>query len=183
MPLVDDPDALKAAMAPYKAVFAESIQALLRAKLGLAAARDEDAGLIDDLLRLMAQDRSDYTLTMRALCRFSTQAGTDNAAVRDWFVDRPAFDAWATRYSARLQAESSVDTERAARMARANPKFVLRNHLAESAIRQAQAGDFSETHRLLNVLQTPFDEHPQAPAAYAALPPDWATHLEVSCSS
>ena len=60
---------------------------------------------------------------------------------------------------------------------------MLRNHLAESAIRQAQNGDFSETERLLKVLQTPFDEHPDAPAAYAALPPDWSHQLEISCSS
>jgi uncharacterized protein YdiU (UPF0061 family) len=68
-------------------------------------------------------------------------------------------------------------------MDRVNPKFVLRNHLAESAIRLAQRGDFSEVQRLLAVLQQPFDEHPNAPAAYAALPPDWAHQLEVSCSS
>jgi len=183
MPLVDDTDALKAAMEPFKAEFEGAIQARMRAKLGLMDARAEDAELIDDWLRLLAQDRCDYTITLRALGGFSTSPGADNAAVRDWFVDRPAFDAWAARYTARLQAEASLDAERAVRMARANPKFVLRNHLAESAIRQAQAGDFSETERLLTVLATPFDDHPSAPAAYAALPPDWAHHLEVSCSS
>ena len=182
---VDDAvGALKAALAPYKSTFEAAMQARMRAKLGLRQARPEDAGLIDDLLRLMAQDRCDYTITFRALGQFDSQTpGADNAAVRDWFVDRNAFDAWAARYRQRLQAETSHDAERQARMQGANPKFVLRNHLAESAIRQAQQGDFSETERLLNVLQTPFDEHPDAPAAYAALPPDWAQQLEVSCSS
>ena len=179
----DPAEALKAAMEPYKTVFAEAMQARLRAKLGLATAQDSDTDLIDDLLRLMAQDRCDYTLTLRALGRFSTAADAHNAAVRDGFVDRAAFDAWGARYTARLQAEGSVDANRRARMDRVNPKFVLRNHLAETAIQQARAGDFSEVQRLLQVLQSPFDEHPQAPAAYAALPPDWSTHLEVSCSS
>jgi uncharacterized protein YdiU (UPF0061 family) len=179
----DDIEAIKAALEPYKSVFADTLQARLRDKLGLLSARAEDAELFDDLLRMMAQDRSDYTITMRALGRFSTADGAVNATVRDQFIDRDKFGAWAARYAARLGAESSVDGERAQRMNRANPKFVLRNHLAESAIRQAEAGDFSAVTRLLNVLQSPFDDHPGAPPAYAALPPDWAHQLEVSCSS
>ena len=97
-------------------------------------------------------------------------------------MDRLAFDNWAARYAEHLRAEGSVDADRAARMARANPKFVLRNHLAEQAIRQAEAGDFSEVQRLLKVLQRPFDEQPEHDAD-AGFPPDWAHHLEVSCSS
>jgi len=179
----DDVEALKAALEPYKTVFAETLQQRLRAKLGLTTDQPGDADLVDDLLRLMAQDGCDYTLTMRALSRFSSAAGAANEAVRDWFVDREKFSPWAARYAERLRAEVSNDTNRAARMDRVNPKFVLRNHLAESAIRLAQRGDFSEVQRLLAVLQQPFDEHPNAPAAYAALPPDWAHQLEVSCSS
>ena len=179
----DDIDAIKAAMEPYKAVFADALHARLRAKLGLLTDQPDDAALFDDLLRLMAQERSDYTITLRTLSRFSSVPGADNAGVRDQFIDRQAFASWAGRYAARLHAEASIDAERAARMDRVNPKFVLRNHLCESAIRQAQAGDFSETQRLLKVLQTPFDEHLDAPAAYAGLPPDWAHHLEISCSS
>lgn len=182
-----DPEAAVAAMKdavdPFKAEFASAMLARLRAKLGLATAQDGDDALGDDLLRLMAQDGSDHTITWRALGRFSTADGADNAAVRDWFVDRAAFDAWASRYRSRLQAEASVDAERRARMDRVNPKFVLRNHLAETAIAAARSGDFSETQRLLKVLQAPYDEHPDAPAAYATLPPDWSHHLEVSCSS
>jgi serine/tyrosine/threonine adenylyltransferase len=65
-----------------------------------------------------------------------------------------------------------------------NPKFVLRNHLAEAAIRQARDGDFGEVARLLDVLQRPFDEQDAATSErYAGFPPDWASTLEVSCSS
>ena len=67
-------------------------------------------------------------------------------------------------------------------MLRTNPQFVLRNHLAETAIRQAREGDFSEINRLLHLLQSPFDEHPGM-QAYAGFPPDWASQLEISCSS
>jgi uncharacterized protein YdiU (UPF0061 family) len=63
-----------------------------------------------------------------------------------------------------------------------NPKFILRNHLAELAIRQAEAGDYTEVQRLHRVLTRPFDEQPEH-AASAVLPPEWAGSLEISCSS
>jgi uncharacterized protein YdiU (UPF0061 family) len=183
LPLVDgDHELLLAALEPYKQAFAARMQALLRAKLGLIESRDGDTELIDALLRLMAADRSDYTITWRALARFDSRTGAANEAVRGHFIDRPAFDAWALRYGERLRAEGSVDAERAAHMNRVNPRFVLRNHLAELAIRQAREGDFSEVTRLLRVLERPFDEQPEH-AAYAAHPPEWAQHLEVTCSS
>ncbi len=183
LPLVDgDSQVLLDALEPYKSRFAEAMQARFRAKLGLVDVRDEDLALADDLLRLMAQDRADHTLAWRALGRFSTADAAPDAAVRDHFIDRAAFDAWARRYRERLLAEGSVDAERAARMDRVNPKYVLRNHLAETAIRRAREGDFGELQRLHAVLQRPFDDQPEA-ADLAALPPDWARHLEVSCSS
>jgi uncharacterized protein YdiU (UPF0061 family) len=67
-------------------------------------------------------------------------------------------------------------------MNQVNPKYVLRNHLAEVAIQQAQTGDFTETQRLLKVLERPFDEQPEH-SVYADFPPDWAQSIEVSCSS
>ena len=92
------------------------------------------------------------------------------------------FDAWAERYAARLRQENSVDAERAAAMNRVNPKYVLRNHLAEIAIEQARQGDYSEVQKLLTLLERPFDDQPDH-EAYADFPPDWAQSLEVSCSS
>ena len=63
-----------------------------------------------------------------------------------------------------------------------NPKYVLRNHLAEEAIVKARGGDFSEVDRLCRLLERPFDEQPEH-ERYADLPPTWAKSLEVSCSS
>ena len=67
-------------------------------------------------------------------------------------------------------------------MKRANPKFVLRNYLAQEAIAAAEKRDYSEIARLHDVLRRPFDEQ-QANERYAQLPPDWAAGIEVSCSS
>lgn len=187
VPLIDGAaqqaaESLAAALEPYKAEFAESMQRQLRAKLGLATEHDDDPQLIDDLLRLMAGERTDYTITMRRLGEFASAEGAANDRVRDLFVDRAAFDQWAARYARRLRSENSIDAERRVRINAVNPKFVLRNHLAEQAIRRAQEGDFSETERLLSVLQRPFDEQPEHEAD-AGYPPDWAQQLQVSCSS
>jgi uncharacterized protein YdiU (UPF0061 family) len=178
LPLIDGkPEAASeialAALQPYRSVFPQSMLDAMRAKLGLASAEEDDQALIDDLLRLMAADRCDYTITFRALA-------TDSA--RDHFVDREAFDAWALRYGERLARENSLAAERHARMNAVNPKFVLRNHLAQNAIEAAQQGEFSETARLLKVLEHPFDEQPEH-AAYADFPPPGADAIEVSCSS
>lgn len=178
LPLIDDPAQALAALEPYKQIFAEALLARWRAKLGLRTAEADDRALADELLRLMASDRCDFSITFRRLADFPS------TSVRDLFVDRAAFDAWAGRYRARLQRENSLDAERSARMKRVNPKYVLRNHLAEEAIRAAQAGDVGPVERLRTVLAHPFDEQdPATSAAYAGFPPDWAASLEVSCSS
>ena len=184
LPLIEDSDLALAALEIYKTKFADEMQAKWSAKLGLLSREDGDRALGDDLLKLMAANQSDFSIAFRRLATFSTAEGALNSAMRDMFFDRDAFDAWADRYRQRLLRESSPDTDRALRMNLVNPKFVLRNHLAEGAIRQAQSGDFTEVERLLKVLQSPFDEQDEAAtAAYAGFPPDWATTLEVSCSS
>ena len=96
----------------------------------------------------------------------------------DLALRRPQLDAWLQRLRQRLIDEPDAGT----RMLRHNPKFVLRNHLAELAIRSAQSGDFAMVRDLLEVLQSPYDEHPTH-AAWADFPPEWANHIEISCSS
>jgi serine/tyrosine/threonine adenylyltransferase len=162
-------------------------QMLMRwqAKLGLQTSRPEDEALVNDWLALMARGHVDFTIAFRRLGQWRSQqppAGPDNTQVRDLFLDRAALDAWGERYNQRLVAESSVDEERSQRMSLVNPWVVLRNHLAQRAIEQAQTGDFAEVKRLRLALEQPFTEHP-AHAHYADFPPDWASSLEVSCSS
>jgi protein adenylyltransferase len=182
LPLIEDSDAALAAIGVYKEAFAQALEKRLRAKIGLIDVRDDDRPMIDGLRTLMADDKADHTLTWRRLAGFDSREGATNDSVRDMFLQRDKFDAWAAAYAARLRSEHSVDAERAERMNRVNPKFILRNHLAELAIRAAQGGDFSEIDRLLKVLGRPFDEQPDN-AAYADFPPDWAQSIEVSCSS
>ncbi|HEY4315994.1 MAG TPA: YdiU family protein [Herbaspirillum sp.] len=184
LPLIGDVEATKAALAAYQPAFAAKQDVLLHAKLGLQTARPEDGALFDALFGILPG--VDFTLFFRRLgdLRLQPAAAVEqaDAPLRDMFIDRVAFDHWAQRYRARLQAENSSDAVRRLAMHAVNPKYILRNYLAQAAIERAQAKDFSELARLQQVLQKPFDEQPEF-AHYAALPPDWASHLEVSCSS
>jgi serine/tyrosine/threonine adenylyltransferase len=169
-------------MERYKTRFSPALEAKMRAKLGLEHAREEDVKLANSLFDVMHANRADFTQTFRHLAKISRSDASHDAPVRDLFLDRAAFDAWVEQYRARLAHETRDDAARAGAMNRVNPKYVLRNHLAEQAIRQAASKDYSEVARLLDVLRHPYDEQPQY-EAYAALPPDWASDLEVSCSS
>jgi uncharacterized protein YdiU (UPF0061 family) len=176
-------DACNAALARYEKAYLDEYLARMRAKIGLTQTLDEDSELIVDLMNLLAEHHTDYTIFFRALGKFNTAPNAYNSVVRDLVVNRAAFDTWAAHYRARLTKESSVDVERRARMDLVNPKYVLRNHLAQIAIERAsQHRDYSEVDRLLALLQHPFDEQPEM-ESYAAAPPDWAAQLEVSCSS
>lgn len=170
-------------LATYHQLYAKHYAASMRAKLGLMESMDEDQSLVDDLLALMAEDRVDFTILFRQLCAFSTDEHINNHAIRDLFIQRQPYDQWASRYRQRLLKEASDDNHRWERMVRTNPKYVLRNYMAEIAIRKAEDDqDYSEIDRLLSLLQAPFDEHPEH-GSYAGFPPQWANQVSVSCSS
>jgi uncharacterized protein YdiU (UPF0061 family) len=182
LPLVDVDDA-ESALGEYEGQFEQNYSTLMRAKLGLATDQADDAALLQDTLKLLHDSRADYTTFFRRLGNFDSAAGADNAPLRDLFVERNAFAAWAGRYRARLALEASADAERKARLDRANPKYVLRNYLAETAIRKAaDERDYGEIERLMRLLARPYDEQP-AMQAYAEPAPQWASTLAVSCSS
>ncbi len=178
----DGVDEVRDALSIFKSAYTEKLDALLHAKLGLATVQEGDGRLMDEMFALLQMNHADFTLFFRKLNALQVDHPEADQPLRDLFLDRAAFDAWAVKYRARLAGENSVDGERRARMDRVNPKYVLRNWLAQVAIEKAQQKDFSEIARLLAVLEKPFDEQ-AGNEHYAALPPDWAAHLEVSCSS
>ncbi|HTK02818.1 MAG TPA: YdiU family protein [Bordetella sp.] len=177
--VVQDADALKAVLDGYEAVFTRAFHDGMGAKLGLDAWRAEDESLLDDLLKLMHEQRADFTLAFRLL----SGAVRGNAQpFLDLFIDREAAGAWLQRLLQRHETAPCEAAARADAMDRVNPLYVLRNHLAELAIRAAAQGDASVIDELLRVLRDPYTERP-GQEKYAALPPDWASDLEVSCSS
>ena len=178
LPLIEDQDTALAALESYKTVFPDAFMARMHKKLGLTQAQDSSEALVEPLLQLLAQNAVDYTIFWRRLSHAVAEGQFE--PVRDLFADRAAFDAWLLSYSELLALEDKALA--ADLMLNSNPKFVLRNHLGEQAIRAAKGGDFSELATLQRLLERPFDEHP-GHEAYADFPPDWASSISISCSS
>ncbi|QYY24294.1 YdiU family protein [Diaphorobacter sp. MNS-0] len=178
LPLIGEVDTARAALQSYEGSFGRQFLARIRAKLGLQQAREGDAALVDGLLRLLAADRVDYPIFWRRLS--GAVATEDFEPVRDLFLDRAALDAWLLQYKELLALDGWALA--ADLMHKTNPRFVLRNHLGEQAIRAAKLGDFSELQILQRLLARPFDDHP-GHEAYAGFPPDWASSISISCSS
>lgn len=179
-----DVDALKAALESYWPRFEESYAERMAAKLGLARRLAGDGALIEDLLSLMAGARADYTASFRDLA--DLVEGRDPMARARWAArfgaERLAgVSAWLERYEARLAR--APDPARPARMRALNPRYVLRNWLAETAIRAAEdAGDTAPLDEIMTLVQAPYEAHP-ASERFAAPPPDALKTLSVSCSS
>jgi len=193
LPLIKDQAQTLRALNTFKPVFDDTYYQLMCGKLGLTGAAGERPhpcpppegeavtavrALINGILKLLAQDRVDYPIFWRRLSHARADGNTE--PVRDLFLDRPALDAWMLSYK-ELSAHVYQGLQ-ANLMLKTNPKYVLRNHLGENAIRAAKQRDYSGVTSLLALLETPFAEHP-ARDADAGFPPDWASQIEISCSS
>lgn len=174
-------EALREALGMFLPLYQAHYLDLMRRRLGLTTAEEDDADLIARLLQLMQNSAVDYSLFFRRLGEESADITVSH--LRDDFVDMLGFDAWAQMYIARIAREPATNQEdRRARMHAVNPLYILRNYLAQRAIEAAEQGDYSEVRRLHQVLCTPFEEQPGMDS-YAQRPPDWGKHLEISCSS
>jgi len=182
LPLIDPVPEAAAEMATaslntYEDQFDQAWLGLKRQKLGLTIPDKGDEQLFDALLQQMQQQQVDFTRCFRSL------SAQGSEGCRDHFADREQFDHWAVQYTDRLNIESTDRETTKRRMLEVNPKYILRNYLAEKAIRLAEdERDFTEIDRLVELLRDPFSEQPSMDD-YAALPPDWAQTLAVSCSS
>jgi len=139
----------------------------MRAKLGLAP--DVDGGvvtpLIDELLRMLKKRHVDYTSFFRHLGR---AARGDTESVRGLFADLAGFDDWMSRWRA-LGPDAEV-------MDRANPVYILRNHLVEEALAAATTGDLGPLGQLLDAVTAPYDERPGLQRYAGPAPEDFGTY-------
>lgn len=178
LPLMGE-DSVLEALRSYEKAYNEHFLQTMRKKLGLALEQDKDIDLIMETFSMLHEHHIDYTLFFRALARLPSNG---SGPVRDLFVDRTVADQWLETYQARLDTETRTAHEREQAMCAINPKYILRNYLAQEVIQDAQTGNYDPLHKLLEVLKYPFDEQPDN-ERYAALPPDWGKHLNISCSS
>jgi uncharacterized protein YdiU (UPF0061 family) len=185
LPLIDDEDGEAAAqkakekLSEYQPLYSQYYELGMRKKLGLREDREGDRELSTTLFNTM-EGQVDFTNFFRGLCAFDETG--ENHFLRDCFGETIRFDQWVEDYSARLKLESCDRMDRQARMRLANPKYILRNYLVQTAIAKAENKDYSEVDNLLRLLTVPFDEQPGM-ESYAQEPPDWAKTLELSCSS
>ncbi|MCA7012846.1 YdiU family protein [Dickeya dadantii] len=173
-------DILQRALDRYEPALMQRFGELMRAKLGFDTPQEQDNTLLVALLKLMQREQADYTHIFRLLSE--TERHSSHSPLQDVFIDRPAFDGWFSAYRQRLALENVNDAERQNRMRQANPRYVLRNYLAQQAIEQAEREDVGLLGRLHQALRQPYADQPDM-ADLAALPPTWGKHLEISCSS
>lgn len=174
--------ALNAGLLAYSETFNSCFIAGMRAKLGLQADsnNETDQALVMDTFKMLERCNFDYSNFFRQLSEINVDETLSQ--LRNDALDLKVFEAWQAKYKARLENETYSLRERSTQMKRCNPKYILRNYLAQNAIEKAQQGDYSEVKKLHQVLTKPFDEQPEH-AAYAASAPEWATNQSVSCSS
>ena len=190
--LLPRPDDLLAGLERYDEAYASDFCSAYAAKLGLREWRHDDAQLLEDLFALMHRAEIDMTAFFRSLALLDPERPQpqlfDDTFYRADLRQRhgPGLAGWLQRYAARLRLDGRPPELRVAAMNAVNPRFVLRNYLAQQAIDRADQGDGQMIHELLEVLRRPYDEQPGR-EAFSARRPDWARHRAgcsmLSCSS
>ncbi|XP_034022311.1 protein adenylyltransferase SelO-like isoform X2 [Thalassophryne amazonica] len=172
----------------YTEIYQQRIQQLFKAKLGLLGDEEDDGYLIASLLKMMEDTQSDFTMSFRQLSELSAQQLQNRYFTQMWALcdlsSHMLFSDWIRMYLHRLSRQEDSDLNRQRRMKNVNPRYVLRNWMAESAIKKAEMNDFFEVELLHHILSFLFvTQDPAEEAGYAARPPLWAKRLKVSCSS
>ncbi|ATX80632.1 Uncharacterized conserved protein YdiU, UPF0061 family [Mariprofundus aestuarium] len=201
VPLVESVEPLQEAIKVYAATYEKRWRSMIGAKLGFSETLPDDAILIQELLAILPLVETDMTIFYRKLAGIETDSDTTRlsddlliAPLLDAYYDLGSLNAayrnrlasWLRSYINRTQQQGISDTERRARMNAVNPKYVLRNYLAQQAIDKTEAGDSSMIDELLELLRRPYDEQPEN-EHFAAKRPEWARHRAgcsmLSCSS
>lgn len=181
-PLIDVEPA-REALAKYQDVFFVHYKSLMARKLGFDEVTDDNMELTGRFIAMMEETRADYTRSFRALNEVTQEGHLPPNYLQQQFAGLEVFHPWLAEYQALLIRDATLDTERQEKMRLNNPKYVLRNYMAQIAIDKAEREkDYSEIDRLMRLLQTPYDEHPEL-SHYAEDAPDWAAELQISCSS
>jgi uncharacterized protein YdiU (UPF0061 family) len=192
LPAFGTEDPLHEGLQRYVDTFTATDRANIAAKLGLRESRDSDIELMQALHALLQENEVDMTIFFRTLSEIDIDALVVERFA-DAFYDSDkmhasatSFEQWLRVYADRVREDARDPAERRAQMCAANPKYVLRNYLAQQAIDRAEQGDYAGIHELLDVMRRPYDDQPGR-EAFAGRRPDWARDRPgcsmLSCSS
>ncbi len=159
----------------YESIFQNKLAELYRKKLGFINSHNEDAQLIQGLLDIMESEKLDYTNTFRNLAQAVTEVKTNE-------LNSDIAMSWIKSYQERHHKESEPIVEKILVMNANNPKYILRNYMAQEVIEAAENSDYSTLGTLIEVITFPYDELEKY-EHFACRSPDWAKNLEISCSS
>jgi serine/tyrosine/threonine adenylyltransferase len=166
----------------YPVSFEKEFLQVARQKLGLAVEEAQDRDLFSKLWVMMNTLNLDFTFFFRTLCRYEKKRPESLGPVWDYYGQREEIKEWLALYDERLNLESQPETDRHHLMLQANPKYVLKNYIAQEVIEDVERGEKGKLQEWLEVLYRPFDEHPEY-EAYAGPTPAEHKHYVVSCSS
>jgi serine/tyrosine/threonine adenylyltransferase len=190
LPLIKETEPLEKILGDFKAGFETKYPEMMCRKIGLAETLEDDISLIVDLEAVLQLTETDMTLFFRNLSSVEKidSISTATEKIKDTFYNptevsgeiEHQWNEWFTAYLNRLKVENLTDDERKTAMNSVNPKYVLRNYMAQLAIDEADKGDYSMVEELYNLLKNPYDEQPENKKWFAKRP-DWARD-KVGCS-
>ena len=188
-PLVGEIESFETILNQYKTDFDIKSLNMMRSKLGLEKEDEADKLLIQDLEDNLLLTETDMTIFFRTLSDIDKDNSVEGLSiVSDAFYVpteisdsiRQKWNEWFGRYATRLQEESLSNSERKEKMNAVNPKYVLRNYMAQLAIDEADKGNYELIDELFNLLKNPYAEQPEQQKWFAKRP-EWARH-KVGCS-
>lgn len=188
-PLIEEAAPLEEVLESYKQNYLADSLKMMRKKLGLISNKQEDEKLIQNLESLLQKAETDMTLFFRELSNFSGKNSKDgfNIIQKAFYNSdeltkelKEEWNGWFDQYKNRLSFESASFEERKKLMHQTNPKYVLRNYMAQLAIEKAENGDYSLIDELYQLLKNPYEEQPDREKWYAKRP-EWARH-KIGCS-
>jgi uncharacterized protein YdiU (UPF0061 family) len=192
-PLVDEAEPFQELLDWFDTEYHEKYTAMMRGKLGLNAIQESDKGLIETLEKVLQLTETDMTIFFRNLANISSSSKVNDAsilleAIQDAFyvLDEvkgevlTQWQSWLSAYVDRLKLETVTDEERQVAMNKVNPKYVLRNYMAQLIIDEADKGDYSLIDSVYRLLKKPYNEQPENEKWFAKRP-EWA-RSKVGCS-
>jgi len=195
VPLIKATEPIEDILKQFQANYGPAYFKMMRAKLGLAQELEEDTTLITDLLAVLPLTETDMTIFFRNLANFDENVDIDSIQDASFLEAVSAafykpeelkedilekWKVWFQKYSARLKIEANSNEVRKKIMNQHNPKYVLRNYMAQLAIDAADEGNYALIEELLELLRRPYEEQPNAEKWFAKRP-EWARN-KVGCS-